>query len=157
MRLMMVTVMATALAIQPGLAQARGPNSDVAADLAKIAVATCGAQGFKVAALVVDSAGAPVARLSADGADGQQGNAVVKASTVIRYKIPSGEAAAAAEKTPALAADLAADGRMGWPGGLPLMVKGVQIGAIAVAGAPGGDKDEACAKAAIDQAGARLR
>jgi len=137
--------------------QARAPQRKVATELAKIAVATCGAQGFKVSALVVDSVGAPVARLSGEGAEGQEGNAVIKATTVTRYKIPSGEAAALAEKTPALATELAADPRMGWPGGLPLMVKGTQIGAIAVAGAPGGDKDEACARAAIDKVGAGLR
>ena len=36
-------------------------------------------------------------------------------------------------------------------GGLPIKVGNDTIGAIAVAGAPGGDKDEACARAGLDK------
>ena len=35
-------------------------------------------------------------------------------------------------------------------GGVPIMVDGQVIGAVGVSGAPGGDEDEACAKAGID-------
>ena len=37
-------------------------------------------------------------------------------------------------------------------GGLPIIVDGDTIGAVAVSGSPGGDKDEACAKAGLDKA-----
>ena len=36
-------------------------------------------------------------------------------------------------------------------GALPIMVGDDAIGAIGVSGAPGGDKDEACAKAGLDK------
>ena len=42
-------------------------------------------------------------------------------------------------------------------GGLPIMVGMDAIGAIGVSGAPGGDKDEACAKAGIDKVAGDLR
>ena len=42
-------------------------------------------------------------------------------------------------------------------GGLPIMVGDDVIGAIGVSGAPGGDKDEVCAKAGIDKVAADLK
>jgi hypothetical protein len=42
-------------------------------------------------------------------------------------------------------------------GALPIMVGEDAIGAIGVSGAPGGDKDEACAKAGIDKVAGDLR
>jgi len=41
-------------------------------------------------------------------------------------------------------------------GGLPVMVAGSMIGAVGVSGAPGGDKDEACAQRGIDSVQERL-
>ena len=42
-------------------------------------------------------------------------------------------------------------------GGLPIVVGGDVIGTIAVSGAPGGDKDEACARAGLDKAASTLK
>jgi uncharacterized protein GlcG (DUF336 family) len=42
-------------------------------------------------------------------------------------------------------------------GALPIKVGEDTIGAIGVSGAPGGDKDEACAKAGIDKVAAELK
>jgi uncharacterized protein GlcG (DUF336 family) len=42
-------------------------------------------------------------------------------------------------------------------GALPIKVGDDTIGAIGVSGAPGGDKDEACAKAGIDKVSAQLK
>jgi uncharacterized protein GlcG (DUF336 family) len=41
-------------------------------------------------------------------------------------------------------------------GGLPIQVAGSTIGAVGVSGAPGGDKDEACAQHGIDLVQERL-
>ncbi len=41
-------------------------------------------------------------------------------------------------------------------GGLPISSAGEVIGAIGVGGAPGGDLDEACAKAGVDEIAGRL-
>jgi len=42
-------------------------------------------------------------------------------------------------------------------GGLPIVVGGQTLGAVAVSGSPGGDKDEACARAGLDKAADRLK
>jgi uncharacterized protein GlcG (DUF336 family) len=42
-------------------------------------------------------------------------------------------------------------------GGLPIMAGGQLVGAISVSGAPGGDKDAACAKAALDKVQDKLK
>jgi uncharacterized protein GlcG (DUF336 family) len=42
-------------------------------------------------------------------------------------------------------------------GALPIKVGDDVIGAVGVSGAPGGDKDEACAKAGIDKVAAELK
>jgi uncharacterized protein GlcG (DUF336 family) len=42
-------------------------------------------------------------------------------------------------------------------GGLPVVVDGDVIGAVAVSGSPGGDKDETCAKAGLDKAANLLK
>lgn len=146
--------------IPPPAPRARGPQLDVAVDMAKIAVATCLANGYKVTALVTDSAGVAVAMLSGDGAaERTQFIAPTKVAMVLRYKEPSGVTTARSKTDAALAAELAADPKIGTPrqGGVPLIVGGETIGVFAVSGAPGGDKDEACVRAAIDQVGARLR
>ncbi|MEW8428926.1 MAG: heme-binding protein, partial [gamma proteobacterium symbiont of Ctena orbiculata] len=41
-------------------------------------------------------------------------------------------------------------------GGLPISAGGYQLGAIGVSGAPGGERDELCAKDAIDKVQDRL-
>jgi len=41
-------------------------------------------------------------------------------------------------------------------GGLPIRIEGSLIGAVGVSGAPGGDKDEACARAGLDRVQERL-
>jgi uncharacterized protein GlcG (DUF336 family) len=41
-------------------------------------------------------------------------------------------------------------------GGLPIKVGSETIGGIGVSGAPGGDKDEACARAGLDKIKDRL-
>jgi uncharacterized protein GlcG (DUF336 family) len=42
-------------------------------------------------------------------------------------------------------------------GGLPIKVGDDIIGAVGVSGSPGGDKDEACARAGIEKVGEQLR
>ena len=41
-------------------------------------------------------------------------------------------------------------------GGLPIQAAGAIIGALGIAGAPGGDKDEACAAIALKKISERL-
>ena len=48
------------------------------------------------------------------------------------------------------------DGIIIMQGALPIEIAGSRVGAIGVSGAPGGDKDEACAQQALDKLSDRL-
>ena len=126
---------------------------------AQTAIATCLGNGYKVTALIVDSAGVPIAMISGDGAAAvTQRIAMGKAQTVLKYRITSGEAAAKANTDAAFMAQLSADPLVGPPrqGAIPIMVGGQMIGAFAVSGAPGGDKDEPCSIAGLAKIQYRL-
>jgi uncharacterized protein GlcG (DUF336 family) len=138
---------------------ARGPALDVALEAAQVAVATCKAHGYNVTALVIDSAGVPKAMLVGDGAPGMTTQiSQRKAMTALTFKRPSGAVGEEAKTDPALAERIKSDPKLiGWAGGLPLKVGDEVIGAIGVSGAPGGDKDEACANPAVAQIQPRLK
>jgi uncharacterized protein GlcG (DUF336 family) len=124
------------------------------------AVAMCTAQGYKVTALIVEEHGSLVALLSGDGASYKTAEfAGYKAATTLHYKVASGEIEERVTKEPALLAEVKADPKIGvaHKGALPIMAGGQMIGAFAVSGGPGGDKDEACAKAGLEKIAARLR
>jgi len=143
----------------PALAQpapppprAKGPSLAAAVEAAQIAIRTCLANGYKTTALVADAEGIPVAMLSADGVNARTQQIVVaKVATVIRYKVASGVIAERIKTDAKLAEEVKAQNQLGygWRGALPLMAGAEQIGVIAVSGAPGGEKDEACAEPAI--------
>jgi len=138
---------------------ARGPSLDLALEAAQTALQTCKANGYNVTALVVDSASVPKAELVGDGAFGMTpAIAMRKAHTAVVFKKPSGAVGEEAKTNKALADRIAADQSLiTWAGALPLTVGGEVIGAIGVSGAPGGDKDEACAQAALAKIQDRLK
>ena len=140
--------------------RARGPALALAVEAAQVAVATCTNNGYKTTALIVDSAGAPVVLLSGDGAaERTQGIAASKVATALRYQTSSADVAARVATDEKLAAEVKADPKIGTAraGALLLKVGNDIIGAMAVSGAPGGEKDEACVQAAIDKIKDRLR
>jgi uncharacterized protein GlcG (DUF336 family) len=67
--------------------------------------------------------------------------------------------AAKAGTDAAFMAQVVADPLIGTPrqGSIPIMVGGELVGAFAVSGAPGGDKDEVCAKAGLAKIQDRLQ
>ena len=145
-------------AATPAPPPARGPSLALALEAAQVAVSTCTGNGYKTAASVVDSAGVLKALLAADGAS-QRGveSSQAKAYTSISFRLPSGEVAKQAEADADLKSRLAADPKhRARAGALPLFVKGELVGAIGVGGAPGSEKDEACAQAGLDKVKDRL-
>jgi uncharacterized protein GlcG (DUF336 family) len=139
--------------------RARGIPSALAVEADQAAIAACAAQGLKVTALTIDSEGVPIALISGDGAATiTQRIASGKAETALKMKMPSGEAADRAKTDQAFMAQLTADPSMGPPrqGGVPIMVGGDVIGAIAVSGAPSGAIDEPCARAGLAKIQDRL-
>lgn len=139
--------------------RARGIPTALAAEAALEAISVCKANGYKVNALVTDAGGVPVALLSGEGAAAiTQRIAMSKAQSVIKYRMTSGEVTAKAAADAAFMAQLTADPMIGTPrqGAIPVMVGSELVGAIAVSGAPGGDKDEPCAVAGLNKIRDRL-
>ena len=110
--------------------------------------------------MVVDYHGAFISLLSGDGASYKTPDfAAYRAATVMKFKVASRVVSDRADHDPALVAELKADPKINAAhiGGLPIMARGEMIGAIAVSGAAGGENDEACAKAGLDQIASRVR
>lgn len=113
----------------------------------------------------MDSAGVPVVMLSGNGASARsQGAAQLKAFVAAVLAMDSREAFDRAKTDASFAEKVKADPRMlALPGGMLLRVGGAPIGALAVSGAPGpgvdtaAGRDEACAKAGVQQVAPRLK
>jgi uncharacterized protein GlcG (DUF336 family) len=137
------------------------PNSkiltvDVAQMIAQEAMAKCRADGYKVTVLVVDGLNAPKAMLRDDGATASTTEvAKMKATATMLYNRPSGPATPPPAGTTAPPATI--PGTINAQGGVPIKVGDATIGAVAVSGAPGGDKDAACANAALAKVADKLR
>jgi uncharacterized protein GlcG (DUF336 family) len=129
---------------------------DVAQTIALEAMAKCRADGYKVTVLVVDGLNAPKAMLRDDGASASTTEAAkMKATSTMLYNRPSGPAQPLPPGTAAPPATI--PGTINAQGGVPIKVGDVTIGAVAVSGAPGGDKDAACANAALAKVADKLK
>lgn len=120
----------------------------LAAKIAEKAVMTCQAQGYAVTAVVVDRNGDPQVMMR-----GTQANrfTIQIATDKARAVILSGVDSSRFRKN---RADIRmemdhVDGILMLDGGVRIDAVGTLVGALGVSGAPGGDKDEACAKAAV--------
>jgi uncharacterized protein GlcG (DUF336 family) len=153
------------LALAQPAAPARGPQMALALEAAQTAISTCTANGSKVSAAIVDSAGVLRVLLSADGASKESvDTSTKKAFTANALKASTYDIAEKMKTDQALAAKLNADPNLRVrPGGLPIMVGDEIIGAIGVGGTPsrngvaGGEGDAVCAKAGIDKIMDRLK
>ena len=153
-----LTVVATALSAN---AFGQLPNSkvltmNVAQAIAQEAMNSCRTAGYKVTVLVVDGLNAPKAMLRDDGATASTTEvAKMKATATMLYNRPSGPAQPPPAGQAAPPATIA--GTINAQGGVPIKVGDMTIGAVAVSGAPGGDKDAACANAALTKLADRLK
>src|SRR6516165_10093590 len=143
------SILAGVAAVLSGSALAQLPSSkvltlDVAQAIAQKTLAKCRADGYKVTVLVVDSMNMPKAMVRDDGAAASTTEvAKMKATATMLYNRPSGPA----QPLPAgqTAPPATIPGTINAQGGVPIKFGEVTIGAVAVSGAPGGDKDAACA------------
>lgn len=128
---------------------------DLAVDVAKATVAACRDDGYQVSAVVVDRFGIVRAALRDDlAARFTLQIAEEKANMVVMSGISSGEFRKSREDIrPELNH---VDGIIVMEGGLPIESGGYRIGAVGVSGAPGGDKDAACAAKALESMVERL-
>ena len=128
---------------------------ELARDISNKAVMVCRKQGYQVSAVVVDRNGNLRAALRDDLASRFTLQiAEEKANATILSGIPSGEfMKSRGDIRPELNH---MDDLIIMEGALAINAGGYRIGAIGVSGAPGGDKDEACAKEALEEFEDRL-
>jgi len=128
---------------------------DLARDLANEAVSACRKDGYHVSAVVVDRFGILRAALRDDIASRFTLQiAEEKANAVVMAGIPSGQFR---DNRGDIRPELNhINGIIMMQGGLPINAGGSRIGAIGVSGAPGGEKDEACAAKALEAMMERL-
>ena len=119
------------------------------------AIASCASNGYPVSAVVVDPSG--VIKLEAKGDHStiltttsafRKAYTVVTFGPIFRFDASSAFAALAA-KNPAGAALATLPDIALLPGGVAIKAKGEIVAALGVGGSPGGDKDEACARAGV--------
>jgi uncharacterized protein GlcG (DUF336 family) len=154
-------ILAASIAIStPGVAEPviseRQISVALAQDIATAAMEQCRKDGFKVAVTVVDRSGRLKVLLRDDGTGPQTIEASQrKAYTSAAFRVPSGTFAERVSH-PAAAALIQLENVIALQGGVPVKVGDEVIGAVGVGGAPGGDKDEACANAGIQKVVDRL-
>jgi uncharacterized protein GlcG (DUF336 family) len=137
----------------------------MALDAAKAAVAACAAQGYAVNAFVVDSAGLVIVQLRGDHATVHtKDSAYRKAYTIVSMgpifdfdrtsgfvsliqKAPNGAGPALANLPNILAL----------PGGVAIKHGSEIVAGLGVGGAPGGDRDEACAVSGVAAIAAEVK
>ncbi len=128
---------------------------ELARDIAMGAVEACRKDGYNVSAVVLDRAGNVQAALRDTlAARHTLEIAERKAGMTIMSGIGSGEfRAARGDIRPELNH---MTGLIVMDGALPIRAAGALIGAVGISGAPGGDKDAACAAAALQKVEERL-
>ncbi len=144
-----------ATAAQPDLLPVRQISLELARDIAMDAVEACRGNGYNVSAVVLDRAGnvqaalrdTLAARHTLEIAERKAGMSIMSGSDSGEFR------AARADIRPELNH---IDGLIVMEGGLPIRAAGSLIGAVGVSGAPGGDKDAACAAAALKKVEERL-
>ncbi|TCO80740.1 uncharacterized protein GlcG (DUF336 family) [Plasticicumulans lactativorans] len=130
---------------------------ELANQIAAGAVAACAANGYAVAATVVDRAGVVRAVQRADNAGPHTlASSERKAWTSASAKAPTQAMMESAQKNPGAANLVYLPGFLLLGGGVPIKAGNEVIGAVGVGGAPGGHLDDQCANAAIDKAKGQL-
>jgi uncharacterized protein GlcG (DUF336 family) len=138
-------------------------SAALASEAVSAAVAACAKQGYKVTAVVVDADGVEQAMLRGDGASMTTlGAARDKAYTAFmlgaaRNEDSSGAIASRMGGTPSAGGLAKLPHILLLQGALVIRAGGEAIAAIGVGGAPGGNLDEACAKAGVDAISDRLK
>jgi uncharacterized protein GlcG (DUF336 family) len=125
--------------------------------IATTAAEHCQAQTYKVSVAVVGREGQILVHLRGDGSPPHSiENSYRRAYTALTYRRPSAEVEQRVRNDPGDQLVLLKH-IMPAQGGLPIIVDGDTLGAVAVSGSPGGDKDEACARAGLERAADLLK
>jgi uncharacterized protein GlcG (DUF336 family) len=132
-----------------GLVQAKLLSLDMARTIAEAAVEACRKDGYQVSVVVTDRSGEPLVlmrdtysnRYFTQLAHGKT-NAVIMANTT--------SADLRRNRSNMIDELNLLEGVMVLAGGVPIQAAGSLVGAVGVSGAPGGELDEACARAGVE-------
>jgi uncharacterized protein GlcG (DUF336 family) len=145
-----------AMALASGMAGAqtivteRSISLNAALDVARAGLERCRADGYKVTVTVLNRHARTAVVLSDDGVNPHTiENSMRKAYTAFTTRSPSVEMAKRPQ--PGLAGFMLLDKITAIEGGLPIFAGKELIGSIGISGAPGGEKDAACAQVGIDK------
>jgi len=145
---------------EPAVAQLltqKSLSAGMAMTIAQTALETCTKQGYRVSVHVLGRNGEVLVALHGDDAPPHtMENSQRKAYTARTFRISSGEFAQRVKDNPTSGA-VHLTGIVAAQGALPIKVGDEVIGAVGVSGAPGGEKDEACAKTGIDKVADQLK
>jgi uncharacterized protein GlcG (DUF336 family) len=162
MKTLLIALAASALVTAPSFAkdtvQQTSLATTLAVDIAQAAVSACTGDGYNVSAAVTDRSGVLLALVRSENAGAHTANASTqKAFTSASSRNPTSAMADNVAKNPGAAGLADIPGFLVLAGGVPIKVGKDTIGAIGVAGAPGGNLDEVCANKAIENVGTRLQ
>ncbi|MCK1717373.1 heme-binding protein [Bradyrhizobium sp. 141] len=126
-------------------------SPELALDLARAALDSCRSRGYQVAVAVVDRFGVTQVMLRDRFAGPHSpSTASGKAWTAVSFKTSTTDLNAISQPGMMQAGIRNLPGAVIIGGGLIVETGGSLVGAVGVSGAPGGDADEACAKAGIE-------
>jgi uncharacterized protein GlcG (DUF336 family) len=147
---------ASSTALSQGLVTEKAISGDMAQAMVQGAIEKCRSQNYHIAVSVLDADGQLKAFLRDDKSSQQTIDVSKrKAYTALILGMPSMEVVKFWAKLGPVPPVI--DGTIALGGGLPIKVDNETIGAIGVSGAPGQDKDEACAAAGIAKVADKLK
>ena len=128
--------------------------AETAITIARTALETCTKEGYHVSVHVLGRNGEVLVAVRGDGAPSH--TMEISQRKAYTFRMSSGEFAQRVKDNPTLSA-VHLTGVIAAQGALPIKVGDDAIGAVGVSGAPGGEKDEACAKAGLDKVADQLK
>jgi uncharacterized protein GlcG (DUF336 family) len=132
-------------------------SAGMAMTMAQTALETCKTNGYKVSVTVVGNNGEVILQVRGDGTGPHtMENSMRKAYTARTTRAPSGDLVKRIKDNPQFSLVMLTN-VIAAQGALPIKIGEDTIGAIGVSGAPGGEKDEACAKSGIDKVADMLK
>jgi len=132
-----------------GVLDSRVMTLDLASQVAAAAVKSCADSGYQVSAVVVDRSGVPqvimrdvfASRFTIEIAQRKANAAILSGISTSEFRKNRADIRAELNEI---------DGILVLDGAVPIQAAGTLLGAVGVSGAPGGDKDEACARAGVE-------
>jgi uncharacterized protein GlcG (DUF336 family) len=144
-------IVAAPAAAQDALVTYKSMSPELALDLARAVLVDCRKHGYQVAVAVVDRFGVTQVMLRDRFAGPHTpSTAVGKAWTAVSFRTNTNELVGASQPGMPQAGVRNLPGAVILGGGVMVEAGGNMVGAVGVSGAPGGEADEACAKAGIE-------